>query len=166
MKSGANKHPMPQLGKIAGTRLDSPNKFEVSITNLLTIEESELCLKSINIPQYNDESIETFFNNRWVMTRGRSSIFQIQLTMRNIESLSKYQLYLGWMNGAVNLYPEDQYVDIKITYTGNYKDQDKKTIIFKDCIMTNLSDLTFDHSITNSTLDFSVGFKAHGIEMQ
>jgi hypothetical protein len=155
---------MPQLQKIKSTNIDSPNKFDVTISKgLLTIEEAQLSLKSINIPQYNDESIETFFNNRWVMTRGRASIFQIQLTLRNIKSLYLYQRYLKWMNDNVNEYPIKQYVDIEVTYTGNFKGQTHKTIIFKDCLMSNLSDLAFDHSITNSTLDFSVGFKSNSM---
>jgi hypothetical protein len=149
---------------------DSPTKFDVEIMGLnggLFIQRDEMvqALKSINIPQYNDESIETFFNGNWIFARGRSSIFQIQLTFKNINSMALYQSCLTEMNGNKGKYPSEQYFTIKVTYTGTYANDEHKTIIFKKCIMSNLSDLSFDHSAANSTMDFSVGFKSNGMEI-
>jgi hypothetical protein len=149
---------------------DSPTKFEVEIqapSGGLFITRTEMiqALKTINIPQFNDESIETFFNNQWVFARGRSSIFQIQLTLKNINSMDLYQKCLNMMNDNIGKYPADQYFTIKVTYTGTYENDTHKTITFHKCMMSNLSDLSFDHSAANSTMDFSVGFKSNSMIM-
>lgn len=149
---------------------DSPTKFDVEIMKhdgglFIQREEMIQALKSINIPQYSDESIETFFNNTWLFARGRPSIFQIQLTLKNINSMKLYQSCLKAMNDNIGKYPSEQYFTIKVTYTGTYAKDEHRTITFKKCIMTNISDLTFDHSYVNTTMDFSIGFKSNGMEI-
>jgi hypothetical protein len=147
--------------------VDNPNKFSILINRgLLTHNESISSVKSVSIPQIADDSVETFFNNKWVIARGRSTINQIQISMRNIESLALYSRYTDFMHQAVNKYPADQYVNITITYEGNYKGDTKRRIVFEECIMTNLSELTFDHSTVNSTLDFSIGFKCNSFTVE
>ena len=149
---------------------DSPTKFEVEIHapgGGLFISRTEMiqALKSINIPQFSDDSIETFFNNQWVFARGRTSAFQIQLSLRNINSMKLYQSCLKQMNDNIGKYPAEQYFTIKVIYMGTYSNDTHKSITFTKCMMSNLSDLSFDHSAVNSTMDFSIGFKSGNMIM-
>lgn len=151
--------------------VDSPTKFEVEIHKsngdlLFTRDEMIRSLKAINIPQFNDETLDAFVNNNYIFARGRPTIFQIQITFKNINSMSLYQTCLKHMHDNMSKYPAEQYFTIHVKYTGTYKNDNKsKSITFTKCMMTNLSDLTFDYSSVNNTMDFSIGFKSGNMSM-
>jgi len=147
-------------------KIDNPNKFSIDITPEYSgisfpVDNKTLnsTVKSITIPSYVDSTIEGFYADKWWFSRGRTDIFQITISFRSVLSLKNYQSFLKWIVDNKNTYAEEQYLTITMNYVGNYLKDKPSTIIFNKCIMTNLSDLSFDHSSIGQTLDFSVGFK-------
>ena len=149
----------------------SPNKFSVTILETGSVklgldnDTINSALKNVTLPQYSDESIETYNDTRWTIARGRESIFQVMMTFRDMDDLKLYSAFLDFLQRAKNEYPEDQFVDITLRYEGNWSGDGVKELKYRDCIITNITDLPFDHSNTNSTLDFSVGFKTYTYEI-
>ena len=134
---------------------------------LFVVDNNDLntALKSIALAPFTDQSIETYVDGRYFLARGRDDMKEVAITFNDFGGLKLYKTFYELYQKVQGYYLNEQMWTITITHINSYDGVNETDITFRDCLLTNITDLSYNHSAQNEILDFSVGFKTNNPEM-
>lgn len=137
--------------------------FPIFFDNLLQVEFDEsinLCIKSVNTPDFQNTPIEVFVGNKWRIQNGRDELYKFSITFRDKDQMRLYKSFY-------NIYKQtrEQYFD-KCSFTviiykdaDYFSETDRKIMEFNGTLIESVSNLAFSNETQSEIAEFTVNFK-------
>jgi hypothetical protein len=138
------------------------NQFFVTISPVkgaLPVDDYKInaALVNVEVPDVANENFEEYIAGKFYTAYGRNSIYQINMTFKDIYPSVLYQYFNDYLVINRKQYTDECKWEIKVdtTYPGGERTE---ILDVKDGLLIGVSGLTFDHSV-DQILEFSCTWK-------
>ena len=119
-----------------------------------------LCIKSVNTPDFQNSPIEAFVGNKWRIQNGRDELYKFSITFRDKDQMRLYKSFYDIYKETREQYFDNCSFDVIIYKDADYYDEtDKKFMALNGTIIESLSQLQFSNDTQNQIAEFTVNFK-------
>ena len=134
----------------------------VDSTNEIKPDDLTISIKSINLPQFNNQPIEEFIAGEWKFGNGINELQNIDITFRDFDSMKLYRYFTNIYKLSTYHYPADIYFDIMVMKDKDFDiEVDTPVGIYSKCILTAVSQVQFSHDNDDQIVEFDVSFKTN-----
>lgn len=116
----------------------------------------DICLKSINLPQYTGRFEELLIGGTWVLARGADPVYQVDMTFRDFDNASMYRRFVNAFQIS-----KGNYNDVCAWLIQVYLSNGSKNILVmetQDALLTDVSQIQLSQD-NNEIVEFNVSFK-------
>jgi hypothetical protein len=137
--------------------------FPFRFNNLLKTKFDDsinLCIKSINTPDFQNNPIESFVGNKWRIQNGRDEIYKFSITFRDKDQMSLYKSFYNIYRQTREQYFDNCSFKVIIYKDSDYSSEyDKKFMELSGTLIESVSNLAFSNETGSEIAEFTVNFK-------
>lgn len=119
-----------------------------------------LHLISIETPQFQNQPIEQFVANRWIVHNGRDELYRFTMTFRDKDQMALYRSFVKLYKHSRNDYFDNVKFQILLMKDADWQGEaDNPLYLLEDVIVEAVGPLQFNNGTDNQIAEFTVNFK-------
>lgn len=120
----------------------------------------DLHIVSLNTPDFQNDPIESFIANRWVIQNGADALYRFSITFRDHDNMNLYRKFLKIYSMIKENYFDDVAMNVIITKEEDWFGQgDRELMNLSGSLIEGVSNLAFSNDTENQIAEFTVNFK-------
>lgn len=123
-------------------------------------DQLNLHIVSIDTPDFTNDPIEAFINNKWRLNNGKDSVRQFSIVFRDHNQMSLYRKFLHLYDVTKVSYFDDVAMTVTLSKDPDWANEVERPFMeFTGVIVMGISNLSLSNATESQIAEFTVTFK-------
>lgn len=129
-------------------------------------DQLNLHIKSIDTPDFNNEPIEAYINNKWRINNGKETVKQFAITFKDHNQMSLYRKFLHLYDVTKVSYFDDVAMTVTVGKDPDWANESEQPFMeFTGVIVMAVSNLSLSNETESQIAEFTVTFKCTDVSV-